>query len=52
VGFSFVVDLTIIVVLFFVIVAIIYLVISHAFSVERPITYLSILIKKKLRVIP
>lgn len=52
VGFSFVVDLTIIVVLFFVIVAIIYLVISHAFSVERPITYLSVFIKKKLGFTP
>jgi hypothetical protein len=52
VGFDFIVDLTIIVVLLFVMVAVIYLVISHAFSIEKPITYLSVFVKKKLRVIP
>lgn len=49
VGFEFVVDLTIIVVLLLVIVAILYLVITHAFRIEKPVTYLSVMLRKKLR---
>ncbi len=48
VGFSFIVDMSIIVVLLLVIVALIYIVISHAFSVERPVSYVSMLIRRKL----